>query len=32
MAQQSPLTLFDFHKQFRDEEDCKEYLFKIRWP
>ena len=32
MAQQSPLTLFDFHKQFRDEEDCKKYLFKIRWP
>jgi hypothetical protein len=25
MAQKSPLTLFDFHKQFRDEEDCKEY-------
>ena len=24
MAQKSPLTLFDFHKQFRDEEDCKD--------
>ncbi len=32
MAQKSPLTLFDFHKQFRNDANFKEYLFKIRWP
>lgn len=32
MAQKNALTLSNFHKRFRDDEDCKEYLFKIRWP
>ena len=26
------LTLFDYQKQFSTEEDCFNYLFKLRWP
>ena len=26
------LTLFDFHKQFATEDDCFDYLCKLRWP
>lgn len=32
MAQKEPLTLFGFHKQFKTQEDCEDYLFNIRWP
>src|SRR3972149_7209581 len=32
MAQKEPLTLSDFHKQFKTEKECEKYLFNIRWP
>lgn len=28
----NPQTLIDFEKQFRDEEDCRYFLEKMRWP
>ena len=27
-----PKTILDFQRQFRDDEDCIEYLIKARWP
>jgi transposase-like protein len=27
-----PLTLLDFEKRFSTEENCRNYLFKLRWP
>lgn len=27
-----PLTLIEFEKRFSSEEDCRDYLFQIRWP
>ena len=26
------LSFFEYQEQFSDEEDCFEYLFKLRWP
>ena len=30
--QQEPLNLIEFMKRFQTEEQCRELLFKIRWP
>jgi len=27
-----PLSLIDFEKRFSTEEDCRDYLFQLRWP
>lgn len=27
-----PLTLLEFESRFSTEEDCRNYLFKLRWP
>jgi ribosomal protein L37AE/L43A len=30
--QQEPIGLLDFMKRFQTEEQCREFLFKLRWP
>ena len=30
--QQEPLNLIDFMKRFQTEEQCRDFLFKLRWP
>lgn len=30
--QGNPQTIIDFERQFRNEEDCKRFLEKMRWP
>lgn len=30
--QQEPLNLLEFMKRFQTEEQCREFLFKLRWP
>ena len=30
--QQEPLNLIEFTKRFQTEEQCREFLFKLRWP
>jgi transposase-like protein len=30
--EQYPKTIFEFNKQFSDEEACREYLCQVRWP
>jgi transposase-like protein len=32
LSSQKPLNLYDFLQQFSDEEACRQYLFKVRWP
>lgn len=32
MAKQEKITLLQFQKMFQTEEDCRTYLFKMRWP
>ena len=27
-----PKTILDFQRQFKNEQDCENYLFKARWP
>lgn len=29
---QDDLSLLDFQAKYRTEDDCREYLFQIRWP
>jgi transposase-like protein len=32
MENQYPTTLEEFEKEFSTEEDCRDYLFSLRWP
>ena len=32
MATQEPLSLLDFQARFKDEQACRNHLFRIRWP
>jgi len=32
MAQQDSISLIDFIKRFSNDDACRQYLFKIRWP
>jgi predicted RNA-binding Zn-ribbon protein involved in translation (DUF1610 family) len=32
VAQQAELTLLQFQERFKDDEACREHLFRIRWP
>jgi transposase-like protein len=32
MAYQEPISFFEFKNKFGTEEECREHLFKIRWP
>jgi transposase-like protein len=32
MAKEFPTTLLELERQFSDEETCREYLAKLRWP
>jgi transposase-like protein len=32
MEEDYPRTLIEMESRFRDEEACREYLFRIRWP
>jgi transposase-like protein len=32
MAKEFPTTLLELERQFSDEEACREYLAKLRWP
>jgi hypothetical protein len=32
MAQQESMNLVDFVKQFPNDDACRQYLFKMRWP
>jgi transposase-like protein len=32
MAEAFPTTLMEFERQFRDDESCRDYLARIRWP
>lgn len=32
MAEVFPKTLMEFERQFQDEQACRDYLAKIRWP
>jgi len=32
MANQEPLSFFEFQKKFNTEQACREHLFQLRWP
>jgi len=32
MSRQEQLSLLQFQERFKDEESCREHLFKQRWP
>lgn len=32
MAEEYPRTIMEFERQFRDEQACRDYLAKVRWP
>jgi len=32
MAWQDEMSFFEFKNKFNTEEDCRKYLFKLRWP
>ena len=32
MAQQDPISFFEFTQKFSTEEACREHLFQLRWP
>jgi hypothetical protein len=32
MAHTEPISIPEFVSRFKSEEDCREYLFNIRWP
>jgi len=32
MAQQEPLSFFEFKNKFNSEQSCREHLFQLRWP
>jgi len=32
MAAQAPISLLEFQAHFKDEQACREHLFRVRWP